>query len=193
VRFVSQYSGFTVGVQSERRRLDMDGGSVVTRPGVWAEFTNAAMNQRDLEVALGAFQFKGLFQYEDEATPVSPAYRIGVYDTDDQYERRLDTDEEWTPEFKALLEQRMLAAPSYGRAFVLVPEQTMDPPWPKYPAGDDVDATELVLTIHNVIGIPFEDVLAYEESKFGERREDVIVALRNAIEVRDEGKVIVSG
>jgi hypothetical protein len=50
-----------------------------------------------------------------------------------------------------------------------------------------------VLTIHNVIGIPFEDVLAYEESKFGERREDVIVALRNAIEVRDEGKVIVSG
>lgn len=192
MRFVSQYAGFTVGVQSERRRLDMDGGSVVTRQGVWAEFTPWAMSQHDLEVAVQNFQFKGLFQHEDEATPVHPAYRIGIYDTDEEYEKRLDTDEEWTPEFKALVEQRLLQAPSYGRSFVVVPEETLEPPWPLYPTGE-VDADELVLTIHRVIGMPFEEVLAYETSKWGERRENVIAALNSAIAVRDEGLVVIDG
>jgi hypothetical protein len=191
MRFVSQYPGFTVGIQSERRRLDMDGGSVVTRPGFWCEFRSGAMNQHDLEVALQHFQFKGLFQHEDEATPVHAAYRIAVFDTDEEYQRRLDGDDEWSLEFKALVEQRLLNAPSYGRSFVVVPEQTLEPPWPKYPAGD-VDADDLVLTVHNVLGIPFEDVLAYEESKWGERRENVIEALNDAIRIRDEGKVVVN-
>jgi hypothetical protein len=43
-----------------------------------------------------------------------------------------------------------------------------------------------------VIGIPFEVVLEYEQSKWGEKREDMIDALTTAIEVRDAGKVVLT-
>lgn len=189
MRFVSQYPGFTVGIQSERRRLDMDGGSVVTRPGVWCEFKAGAMNQHDLEFALRTFQFKGLFQNEDEVGLAHPAYRIAVFDTDEEYERRLGSDEEWTPEFKAMVEQRLLGATSYGRSFVQVPEQVMEPPWPNYHSFDR--GPEALVHFVIDLGVPYEDVLAYETSKWGERREEVIEALKLAIELRDEGKVII--
>lgn len=192
MRFIAQNPGLVVGIRSERRRLSMDGESIVTRPGISAVFRPLEFNQYDLEVALRSFQFRGMYQHVDEATPVEPLYRLATYDTDEEYERRLGTEEEWSVEDKEFVEQRLLEAIRTGESFVLVPEETMEPPWPKYPLGE-VDATDLVLTINDVIGIPFEEVLAYEESKWGPRREEVIDALQTAIRIRDEDKVIVGG
>lgn len=191
MRFVAQYPGFVAGIRAERSRLSMDGSQIMVQSGIQAEFKPEIYNQHDLETALQNFQFKGLFQHEDEATPVGAAYRISIYDTDEEFERRLGTEEEWDLDTKALVEQRLLGLTSYGRSFVVVPEQTMEPPWPKYLEWDGTDADELVILCHDVIGVPFEDVLAYEASKWGPRREDVIVAFQEAIEIRDAEKVIV--
>jgi hypothetical protein len=189
VRFVSQHSDFNVGIRAERRRLTVDGETIVTRPGISAQF-KPGFNQRDYEVAIKSFQFHGLYQHEDEATPVDPAYRLSVYDTDLEYEASQETETPWSLEDKEFVEQRMLAAKSLGEAFVVVPEETLEPPWPRYHDFEG-DATELVLTAVNVIGIPLEDVLAYETSKWGERRDDVIDAIQTAIQIRDEGKIVV--
>jgi hypothetical protein len=192
MRFIAQNPGLVVGIRSERRRLSMDGESIVTRPGISARFRALEFNQNDLDVALRSFQFRGMYQHVDEATPVEPLYRLAIYDTDEEYERRLDTEDEWSVEDKELVERRLLEAARVGDSFIVVPEETMEPPWPLYPLGE-VDATDLVLTINNVIGIPFENVLAFEGSKWGPRREDVIEALQTAIRIRDEDKVIVGG
>ena len=190
MRFVAQHSGLVVQIRRAQRRLLLGGEEITTVPEIVARF-RPEFNQHDLEVALQSFQFRGAFQHEDEATPVHPAHRLSVYDTDEEYERSQQEEAPWDGDTKALVEQRLLQAGSYGRSFVVVPEMEMDPPWPKYPLEPDVDATDLVMTVHTVIGIPFEEVLAYEESKWGPQREDVIQALQNAIAVRDEDKVIV--
>lgn len=190
MRFVAQHPGLVVGIRPERKQKTMEGEILVIRTGIQAEFKPNVWNQHDMEVALAAFQFQGLFQHEDEATQVSPVYRLAIYDTDEEYERRLDTEEAWTPEEKAFVEQRLMQSRALGEAFVVVPEETLAAPWPKY---DDFDGTpdELVLTIHGVLGIPFETALEYERSKWGQQREDVIEALQTAINVRDQGIVVV--
>lgn len=188
MRFVAQYPGLVIGVKRERRRLSMDGEMIVVEPGISAEFKDG-WSQHDLEVALQSFQFKGLFQYEDEATPVSPTYRISVYDTDEEYEKSLESEDPWDAEKKSFVEQRLLSANSYGRSFVVVPEQVVEAPWPAYLEFVG-DAEALVLFAHTA-GFLFEDILEFETSKWGPRREDVIEALQTAISVRDEGKVVV--
>lgn len=190
MRFVAQISGFVVGIRPERKSRSMDGETIVNRVGISANFRPMEFSAHDLEIALASFQFKGLYQHEDEATPVEPNYRISIYDTDEEYERRLGTEEEWSLEDKELVERRLLESKSLGDTFVVVPEQMMELPWPRY-RDFDGDATELVLAAVNVVGVPLEDVLAYETSKWGEKREEVIDALQTAIQIRDEGRVIV--
>lgn len=185
MRFVAQFPDFAVGIRAEKSRLTADGEVILRQEGIIASFSSRGWEQRDLEVALGAFQFKGLYQHEDEATPVNPAYRLSYYDTDEQAEIY-----GWDEDTRALVEQRLLSARSLGRAFVLVPDVPLDPPWPLYEEFDG-STTDLILTIHGVIGIPFEQVLDYEKSRWGRNREDVIEALQEAIQIRDEGKVVI--
>jgi hypothetical protein len=168
----------------------MDGDEIVTRTGIQAEFRPWVFNQHDMEIALASFQFEGLFQNEDQATLVDPGYRIAIYDTDEEYEKRLGTDEEWSLDDKDLVERRLLESRSLGENFVVVPEKTVEPPWPKY---DDFegDATELVLTAVNVIGVPLETMLDYEQSKWGQQREEVIDAIQTAISIRDKERIVV--
>ena len=187
MRYVAQYPTFTVGIRSEKTRLTSDGEVIMREESMVAEFRPHGWRQRDLEVALLSFQFSGLFQSEGEAELLEPAYRLSYYDTDEEAELR-----GWDAETAEFVDKRLQASRAYGRDFVLVPEIAIPAPWPKYDEFDG-DATELVLTIHNVIGVPFEDALAYEDSKWGQRREDVIEALQEAIKVRDEGKVVVGG
>jgi hypothetical protein len=186
MRFVAQYPDFAVGIKAEKSRLTSDGEVILREEGIIASFSTRGWEQRDLEVALASFQFKGLYQHEDEATPVNPAYRLSYYDTDEMAETY-----GWEEDTKAMVEQRLLSARSYGRAFVVVPDVPLDPPWPLY---NDFDGTpqEMVLVCHSVIGVPFEAVVEYEKSRWGRNREDVIEAFTEAIQIRDEGKVVIT-
>lgn len=185
MRFVTQYPKFGIQIRPERTRLTADGEVIVRQEGIIASF-RSGYSQRDYDVACEQFQFRGLYQNENQATLVDPAYRIAYYDTDEEQERQ-----GWDDETREEVERKMMSSRSYGRAYVLVPDIVLQPPWPLY---HDFDGTaeDLVLTVHNVIGIPFETVLEYEQSKQGENREDVIEALKTAIEVRDAGKVVLT-
>lgn len=183
MRFVAQNSALRVGIRPEKTTVTRDGEHIVRQEGITAEFRAWSFSQRDLEVALGSFQFRGLYQNEDQATLVDPAYRLSTYDTDEEAERW-----GWDEETKAFVERRLLEAGSFGEVFTIVPELEIAPPWPKYNDFDG-DADALVLFVHN-LGLAFEEVLAYEESKWGPQRADFIEALQTAIQVRDSDKVV---
>lgn len=186
MRFVSQYAGFTVGIQAAKRVRTMSDEIIESSPFYQAVFDNRAWNQHDLEVAIRHLRFEGMPQYEDQATPVSPAIRISVYDTE---EAILKPD--WPEGLeKETVERKLLNAMSYGRAFVIVPEVALEAPWPNYDLHDG-NADSLVLLVHS-LGISFETVLEYESSKWGQQRAEVIEALQTGIMIRDENKVIVS-
>lgn len=184
MRFVSQYTNFIINIRSPVRRVT-DFGVEQIRDEIMAEFDANGWNQRDMEVAVASFKFHGIFQFEDEATPVPPAYRLSVYDTDLVAER-----EGWDDEIKAEVENRLLNAKSFGRDFVLVQELALAPPWPSYDTfpGDTDELAAQVLAL----GYDIEDVIAYETSKWGQQREDVVAALESAVAVADEGQIIVT-
>lgn len=184
MRFVSQYTNFVLNIQPGVKR-NTEYGVEQIREDLMAEFDHQAWTQRDLETAVLAFKFRGVFQHEDEATPVHPAYRISVFDTDEKAVQH-----DWDEETKTLVETRMLAARGLGRDFVLVQELAVDPPWPSYDTfpGDAQALVEQAL----VLGYNLEEISAYESSKWGQQREDVIAELEGAMAARDAGEIIVT-
>ena len=184
MRFVSQYTNFVINVRNPRKKYT-EYGVDVQEEGIMAEFDANSWDQRDMEVALGAFDFHGLFQFEDEATPVPPAYRVSVYDTDEQASAN-----EWDEETKAFVEQKLLSARSLGRDFVLVQEVALEAPWPSYDSFEGDPEALVVLALD--LGFSLEDCIAYESSKWGQRRPDVLEALQTGIEARDSGEIIVT-
>jgi hypothetical protein len=185
MRFVSQYSNFQIQIFPPQARLSPYGVEQ-TSEGLVAEFSNGDWNQRDYETALRSFKFRGQFQYEDEATPVPPTYRIAVYDTEEQAQLR-----GWDEEYRSSVEQRLLNAKSFGRDFVLVTEVAIEPPWPRY---DEFPGApeELVMQMDD-LGYDLSEALAYEQSKWGQQREPVIAALTQAISKADEDEIVVEG
>jgi hypothetical protein len=184
LRFVSQFTNFTINIRSPKKKYTEFGVEIV-EPEIVAEFDQHGWNQRDMEIAVLSFQFRGIFQNEDEATPVPPTYRLSVYDTDEMALR-----EDWDEETKAFVEHRLLNAASFGRDFVLVQELALSPPWPTYDSFEG-RAQDIALQVLDM-GFDPEDVIAYESSKWGQQRADVIEALQSAIEARDSGEIIVT-
>jgi hypothetical protein len=184
VRFVSQFTNYVINIQAAVKRVG-DFGVEILRPDILAEFRPHDWTQRDLETAIASFQFKGSYQHEDEATPVHPAYRLSTYDTDE-----LAIEEGWDSETKELIEQRLLTSKGFGRDYVLVQELAMAAPWPSYDefAGS---AEELAMQVLD-LGYSPEEVIAYESSKWGQQREDVLAALAGAVEARDAGEIVIT-
>jgi hypothetical protein len=184
MRFVSQYTNFVLNIRNPKKKFTEYGVDVV-EDEIVAEFDPRSWNQRDLETAIASFRFKGLFQHEDEATPVHPAYRISVYDTDEMAMR-----EGWDEETKAFVEQRLLTGQNFGRNYVAVTELALDPPWPSYDQfeGKPQELVEQVLAL----GFDLEEVATYESSKWGQQRDEVLAALQAATEARDSGQIVIT-
>lgn len=184
MRFVAQFANYVISITPGRKRFTEYGVDVV-EPPIEAEFDANDWVQRDYETAILSFKFRGIQQYEDEATPVSPAARVSVYDTDVEAEKN-----GWDDETKTIVEQRMLNSSAHGRDYVLVSELALDPPWPSYDLfdGKPEALAEQVL----MLGYDPEEVIAYESSKWGQQRESVVSALQAAVEARDTGEIIVT-
>jgi hypothetical protein len=130
MRFVAQHANFQIQIFPPQARLSPFGVEQ-TSEGLTAEFSEHDWNQHDYETVLRAFKLRGLQQYEDEATPVPPTNRIAVFDTEEEQAKR-----NWDDDYRASVEQRLLAAKSFGRSFVLVPEIAIEAPWPRYDVFD---------------------------------------------------------
>ena len=129
MRFVSQYTNYVINIRNPRQavhRLRGRGESASrSSPSSTRTHWNAARHGGRRSQS---FQFQGMFQFEDEATPVPPAYRLSVYDTDEQARRaglgRGDEGATWS--------RRCSPRKGLGRDFVLVQEIALAPPWPSY-------------------------------------------------------------
>ena len=108
-----------------------------------------------------------------------------MFDTDVEAER-----EGWDEDTKILVEKAMLDAKANGRDYVLVAEIALEAPWPSYDLfeGKPQALAQMVLSL----GFDLEDAIAYEESKWGQQREDVLAALQAAVDARDTGEIVVS-
>lgn len=184
MRFVAQYANYVVGITPGHKKFTEYGVDVVD-PSIEAEFDRNGWTQHDFETAMLSFKFRGTQQYEDEATPVSPVARLSVYDTD-----LVAVQEGWDEDTKIKVEQRLLSSQGLGRDYVLVTEMALDPPWPSY---DLFEGKPQVLVEQALaLGFDLEEVIAYESSKWGQQREDVLAALTAGIEARDTGEIIVT-
>ena len=124
MRFVSQYSNFQIQIRPPQGVVT-EWGVEPTVQGITAAFDKDAWLQHDYATALRHFQFKGMYQHEDEATPADPTYRIAVYDTNVEAEKN-----GWDDELREEVERRLLSAKAFGRDYVLVQEIAVEAPWP---------------------------------------------------------------
>ena len=83
MRFVSQFVNYAIRITPGRKQMTeygVDRGRGADRRGLQRQRLEPA-RLRDGDPV---FKFRGIHQYEDEATPVSPAYRLSVFDTDER-------------------------------------------------------------------------------------------------------------
>lgn len=173
-RYVSQYSGFQVGVlgptsaiiQNERGLPEF----MQTSEGYVAKFRQQGLLPWELEMATERFNFKGVGEDED------PMQRCAVFDTD-----QAARESGWSDEIHARVIKRLdeLQDHNYFRADT--PKAPL--PWPKY---EETDAG-LVASIVGELGLDPGSVAVYESenrarpsvlkdlAELGEKESDEIV------------------
>jgi hypothetical protein len=170
MRFISRYGRFGVQIQREIVEYYASGQQQVTQPGVYATFEPYQLEPHERALAIEVFgSFPGSYQELDEATPVPPDYRIGLFDTDAHG---------YDPATKAMVEEVLLERCVEGGILLVVPEAPgQAPPWPAY---DSFKGTPSAL-VKKVVddGYDPSDVLAYEEAN--QNRPDMVEALRGVV------------
>jgi hypothetical protein len=131
MRFISHITNFAVQIIEPRSHPTQYGDVVVDREGYTAQFTTFDVTDADVAFAEEAFVKGGLIhgrKYEmDEVTPVPLITRLSVFDTD---ERALQ--EDWDPEFRELVEEKLIRRSINHPDYRLVERLAVDPPWPRY-------------------------------------------------------------
>jgi hypothetical protein len=179
MRVISQYSNHVIQIRPQRTRALGDGGVEITQDGIYAAFTpvdgGGFLYENEKDAAAKHFNFHGLTQHEDQATPSDPAYRLSIYDTDEEAEKL-----EWDAETKNTVEEKLKTQARLAPNDILIIESSPIPaPFPAYDtyAGDP---TELVLKLVED-GHDIERVLHYERT-FGPKRPEIISALEVGVE-----------
>jgi len=187
MRFISQASNYVMQVRPQRSKALGDGGVEITQEPIYAIFTpveqGGFLYENEKDAAVRHFNFNGLTQHEDEATPSDPIYRLSIYDTDEKA-----VEENWDTETKHAVEEALVASARINpQALMLVESTPIPAPFPAYDAYDG-DPGELVVKLAED-GHDLERVLHYERT-FGPKRPEVIEALELGVETW--GKVSVS-
>jgi hypothetical protein len=179
MRFISQHSNHVVQIRPQRSRALGDGGVEITQDPIYAVFTpieqGGFLYENEKQAAMDNFKFHGLTQHEDQATPSDPAYRLSIYDTEEEADKN-----EWSAEDKHTVEETLIRMAALSPNDLLVIETTPIPaPFPAYDtyAGDPAD---LVIKLAED-GHDLERVLHYERT-FGPKRPEVIEALELGVE-----------
>jgi len=149
-RYLSRAQAFKKSVVKPTRTLATNPATglpevIETGQPLIAIFQQGGATPREVEVALERFKFKGLSEGEN------PSRRISVYDTDEQARFH-----GWPDDLKQRVEA-VLDAGQSADYFKVEPDRAAKP-WPSY---DDAVADAVVETAQ-VIGVPLEQVLAYE-------------------------------
>lgn len=129
----------------------------------------------------------GVPDWAKDAVQQLPGWGNGIGLNEDPFTRCgwLDTDEEakrqnWSPEDKAFVEERLLNAPANGTEYVICEPPKTAKPWPKY---DDVHGDEAAAQIAwqvDQLGLDPKSVKRYEQENSD--RADVVAALDDLIQ-----------
>lgn len=179
MRFVSQSRGFSLQIVEPRVHFSQYGDRQVDREGYVAFFTQDGVIDHDVEFAEREFGgFPGRTTEVDEVTATPLLTRLSIYDTDEAA-----IEENWDPEFKELVEQKMLARSQNHPDFRRVTTLPIEAPWPAYMAY----AGTLESLIEKIIEDGYDParVLAFER-QLDKPRPMVIAALETLIADQSE-------
>lgn len=177
MRFISPSGALRIVLIHEKTRADTDGFNRTVEPGYTVEFKQGLLDGFEYQLARERLHFSaGVRDRQNmDGSPFDYIRMAGVFDT------------EWIedPELRAEVEQKMLANDGCGKAdtFILVEVPKLPAPWPSY---DDLKPTgqrtpekvaQRNLETAQTIGVPVEDLIAYEKQ---ERNHERILAVYEA-------------
>jgi hypothetical protein len=179
VRAVSQYTNHVIQIRPMRSRALGDGGVEVTQEPILAVFApldqGGFLYDNEKEAAEEHFNFHGLTQHIDEATPSDPAYRLSVFDLDEAAER-----EGWDEEAQELVKETLLRkAERSPQSILIITSTPIEAPFPAYDSFEG-DPEQLVIKLIED-GFDLERVLHYERA-FGPKRPEIMDALEEGVE-----------
>lgn len=183
MRVITQYPGMVAQIRPQRQRSLGDGSIEITTEPIYAPFKSveagAMIYENEEAAALRHFSFHGNTQDQGEAIPTNPMNRLAVFDTDEAAQA-----EGWDADTKQRVEERLMQMVMEEPAsFLIVTDTPIAPPFPRYDTYDGT-ATQLVVKLIED-GYDLELTLHYERV-FGQKREEVIEALEEAIEMSKE-------
>jgi len=175
-RFVSAHRNFAMGVRGHKPApLGPDGKMVPEQTELSADFTPDLRTDEDTTVALAGLNFRGLPIFED-GRPVTPHYRISVFDSE-----IAKLQNGWTDEDEALVVDALRSGGGVNVMYLEVIPAKADKPWNGYDGLTDPDkVVELALAID----ADLTQVAQYERENLN--RPEVIAAITAAIEEAGE-------
>lgn len=183
MRFISKSAKFALQIRRQIIESYATGQQRVTQEPIYCSFQTGLLSQEERDLAVRYFAFEGQMQELDEVTPLSPDYRLSLYDTD-----VAARDGDWDAELKAHVEAKLIDHCERFTDVMVVPVKVFAPPWPRY---DEYAGTPAAL-IRKLgdEGYSITDVLAYE--RVNQNRAPIVDALeRAAMEIEDAEMEIV--
>lgn len=165
-RYISKARAYKRGVVYPRLEMvkGTDGQVMQIESGdtIIASFHQGGATEREVQIALERFSFKGTTDGED------PTRRLSIYDTDEEARQR-----GWSDDLKKRVES--ILDNNQDEYYFKVEAVKAQKPWPSY---DDTDINHIV-DVAKVVGVSLEDILAYEDEN--SKRPEVVSAVQAAL------------
>lgn len=177
MRFISPHGAYRLVVIHDQVQFGTDNITRTTVPGYVASFKQGLLTPFERQLARERLQFVGgvIDRQNVDGSPYDHIGLAGVFDT------------EWVEDetLRAEVEKRMLENPGCGNPsdFILVEVPKLTAPWPSYdelkPTGQRTPERVAAKNIEtaNTIGVPIEDLIAYEKQ---DRNHERILAVYEA-------------
>ena len=177
-KFIAKFGKYRHGIRTGRSMVLADGQRQELTKDLMARFDISVVTQEEQELGIRSFVHAGLPEDRDTNEHFSPRSRISGFDSE-----RAQVMYGWTDDERELVEYTLRNSPHYGDEFMEVTPQPAEKPWPTY---DDVSDPDKIVEVALAIGIPLEDVIAYELEN--RKSAPVIDALYDALNPEEEAE-----
>ena len=186
-RFVAKYEKYRHGVQSGRATTLVDGQQHIIEKHISAVFRKGMgfLTEDEIQFGIQNLNHTGLPIDNNTSTLVSPRHRLGGFDS-----VLAQAENRWTDEERELVEKTLRESPYRGRDFIEIPAAPVLKPWATY----DTTPAKEIASVAKTVGVPLEDVLAYETANRNDKT--VVFLIEDAIanasdEEKEEAPVVI--
>ena len=187
-RYVAKFKKYSIALQADVVEDYATGRSRTIIPLIDLQFdVTGSMHAWELAAALEHFKFDGLPTEMDEMTPISPLYRLSVFDSaqfvqNNRALRFVDDEGNAKPLTADLIDAFLDGREECGVDFIRVDQPAVVAPWPAYPklvaggrGNTSASVVEKIIEKVQEDGYDAAEVIAYELQNLA--RPDVIAAL----------------